>query len=97
MLITEKDKQNMGRSIIYSRESCITKKALEIIEGLPVLEELDTGPTREEITKSIHALACGKATGEVSMPPEDSKYRKPALFAWVVLTPSLVLADRNCR
>ena len=83
-VITDRDKQ-MGRWVehyleIYSRENSVTQEALDAIEELPVLEELDCEPTKEELSKAIDALACGKAPGEDSIPPEIIKCGKPTLL-----------------
>ena len=65
---------------IYSRENSVTQEALDSIEDLPVLEELDSEPTLEELSKAINALASGKAPGEDGIPPEVIKCGKPALL-----------------
>ena len=49
-------------------------------KDLPVLEELDTEPTLDELNKAIDALSCGKAPGEDCIPPEIIKAGKPALI-----------------
>ena len=83
-VITDRDKQ-MGRWVehyleLYARENSITQEALDTIEELPVLEELDSEPTMEELSKAIDALACGRAPGADSIPPEIIKCGKPALL-----------------
>ena len=83
-VITDRGKQ-MRRWVehyleLYSRENSVTQEALDAIEELPVLEELDSEPTMEEIGKSIDALACGRAPGEDNIPPEIIKCGKPALL-----------------
>ena len=75
----------MGRWVehyldLYSRENCVTQEALDSIEDLPVLEELDTEPTLEELSKAIDALSCGKAPGDDCIPPEIIKVGKSALM-----------------
>ena len=83
-VIKDRDKQ-MSRWVehyldIYSRENSVTQEALDSIEDLPVLEELDSEPTLEELSKAIDALASGKAPGEDGIPPEVIKCGKPALL-----------------
>ena len=83
-IITDRGKQ-MSRWVehyldLYSRENCVTQEALGGIEDLPVLEELDTEPTLDELNKAIDALSCGKAPGEDCIPPEIIKAGKPALI-----------------
>ena len=83
-VIKDRDKQ-MSRWVehyldIYSRENCVTQELLDSIEELPVLEELDSEPTLEELSKAIDALTSGKAPGEDSILPEVIKCGKPALL-----------------
>ena len=65
---------------IYSRENSVTQEALDSIKDLPVLEELDSEHTLEELSKAIDALVSGKAFGEDGIPPEVIKCGKPALL-----------------
>ena len=65
---------------LYSRENTVTKEALDTITNLPVMEELDNGPTVEELSKAIDSLASGKAPGNDAIPPEVIKYGKRALL-----------------
>lgn len=44
--------------------------ALDAFPGLPVLEELDTTPTLEELNI---AIGCGKALGKDGIPPRSSE------------------------
>ena len=37
---------------------------------MPALEELDSAPTLEELSKAVDALASGKAPGQDGIPPE---------------------------
>ena len=43
---------------LYLRESVVTEAALNSIPSLPVMEELDTPPTEEELSKAIDSLSC---------------------------------------
>ena len=83
-VIKDKDKQ-MSPWVehylyIHSRENSVTQEALDSIGDLPVLEELDSEPTLEDLNKAIDALASGKAPGEDGIPPEVIKCGKPALL-----------------
>ena len=75
-VIKDRDKQ-MSRWIkhyldIYSRENSVTQEVLDSIEDLPVLEELDSGPTLEELSKAIDALASGKPLMRTAFPQKLS-------------------------
>ena len=83
-VIKDEDKQ-MSRWVehyldIYSRENSVTQEALDSFEDLPVLEELDSEPTLEELSKAIDALASRRAPGGNNIPPEVIKCGKPALL-----------------
>jgi len=56
-------------SDLYSRQNVVTTAAFDAIECLPVMEELDTEPTTEELNKTINSLASGKAPGSDGIPP----------------------------
>ena len=49
---------------LYSRENVVTEEALNKIECLPVLEELDSEPTLGEIKVALDSLASGKVPGK---------------------------------
>ena len=55
---------------LYSREDVVTKEALNNIECLPVLEELDSEPTLAEIKAALDSLAYSKAPGKDNIPVE---------------------------
>ena len=67
-------------SELYSRENTVTPSALDSIESLPVMEELDVLPTEEELSKAIDSLAPGKAPGSDSIPPDLIKRCKTTLL-----------------
>ena len=56
-------------SDIYSRQNIVSPSALDAVECLPTMEELDTEPTLEEHIKVIDSLASGKAPGSDGIPP----------------------------
>ena len=75
-IITDRSKQ-MERwaehyQELYSRKTTVTNTAIESTT-LPTMEELDTPPTVDELTKSIKSLASGKAPGSDGLPPEIVK------------------------
>ena len=63
-------------SDLYSRENIVSPSALDAVECLPTMEELDTEPTLEELSKAIDSLASGKAPGSDGIPPDLIKHRK---------------------
>ena len=85
VIITEKNKQ-MERwvehySDLYSRQNTVTESALDAVECLPIMEELDSEPTTEELSKAIDNLSAGKAPGIDGIPPDLLKHCKTALLA----------------
>ena len=83
-VITDKGKQ-MDRwvehySELYSRENVVVTSALDAIEPLPIMEELDAEPTLAELRKAIDSLACGKAPGTDGIPPDLIKCCKNTLL-----------------
>ena len=54
--------------------------ALDVIECLPTMDELDSEPSVEEFSKAIDSLASGKAPGNNGIPPELIKHCKTTLL-----------------
>ena len=67
-------------SDLYSRESTVSSAALDAIECMLVIEELDAEPTIDELSKAIDSLAAGKAPGSDSIPPDLNKHCKTTLL-----------------
>ena len=65
---------------LYSTENTITDQALDTIETLPVMTELDSEPTEDDLSKAIDSLKNGKAPGKDAIPPEVIKHGKHALL-----------------
>ncbi|XP_047490320.1 uncharacterized protein LOC125039959 [Penaeus chinensis] len=61
-------------------QNVVTDAALADTPDLPVMEELDALPTKEELSKAISNLLSGKAPGIDSIPAEVLKGGKPALL-----------------
>ena len=57
----------------YSKETVVTEEALNNIERLPVLEDLDSKPTLAEIKAALDSLASGKVPGKDNIPVEVLK------------------------
>ena len=57
-------------SDLYSRKNVVTEEALNDIECVPALEELDSEPTLAEIKVALDSLASGKAPGKDNIPVE---------------------------
>ncbi|XP_076054514.1 uncharacterized protein LOC143033215 [Oratosquilla oratoria] len=83
-VITDKGKQ-MDRwvehySELYSRENTVAPSALDAIEPLAIMEELDAEPTIAELYKAIDNLASGKAPDNDGIPPDLIKCCKNTLL-----------------
>ena len=79
-VITDKGQQ-MERLVehysdLYSRQNVVTSAALDAIECLPTMEELNTEPTVEELSKAIDSLALGSD----GIPPDLVKHCKTTLL-----------------
>ena len=66
-------------SALYAKDNMVTEDALNTIESLPVLEELDSQPSLEELGKALDSLAPGKAPGNDGIPAEVLKCHKESL------------------
>ncbi|XP_051889891.1 uncharacterized protein LOC127580446, partial [Pristis pectinata] len=67
-------------SELYSRENNILDNALDTMDCLPIMEELDALPTAGELSKAIDSLPTGKAPGLDGIPPEAIKCAKGVLL-----------------
>ena len=67
-------------SYIYSRENIVSPSALDAVECLPIMEELDTEPALEELSKAIDSLSSGKAPASDRIPPDLIKHCKTTLL-----------------
>ena len=67
-------------SELYARETKISDSAINAIESLSTMEELDVEPTLEELSKAIDKLAAGKAPGSDGIPPDLIKQCKTTLL-----------------
>ncbi|XP_047489149.1 uncharacterized protein LOC125039353 [Penaeus chinensis] len=65
---------------LYAMQNVVTDAALADTPDLPVTEELDALPTKEELSKAISNLSSGKAPGIDSIPAEVLNSGKPALL-----------------
>ena len=66
-------------SDLYSRENTVSPAALDAIECLPTMDELDSEPLVEELSKAIDSLASGRAPGNDGIPPDLIKHCKTTL------------------
>uniref|UniRef100_A0A8W8ICK1 Reverse transcriptase domain-containing protein n=1 Tax=Magallana gigas TaxID=29159 RepID=A0A8W8ICK1_MAGGI len=66
---------------LYSTQNTVTVSALDAIECLPTMDELDVEPTLEELSKAIDNLASGKAPGKDRIPPDLLKHCKSSLLS----------------
>ena len=67
-------------SDIYSRENTVSSAALDVIECLPTMDELDSEPSVEELSKAVARFASGKAPGNDGISPDLIKHCKTTLL-----------------
>ena len=83
-VITDKCQQMERRvehySDLYSKENTVSHSALETIERLPTMDELDAEPTVVELSKATDSLASGKAPGSDGIHPDLIKHCKTTLL-----------------
>ena len=65
---------------LFATQNVVTDVALATIPDLPVMEELNDLPTKEELSIAINCLASGKALGSDGIPTEALKSGKSALL-----------------
>ena len=58
---------------LYSTENTVSEEALNSIQLMPIMVELDSEPTASEIEKAINGLTNGKAPGNDAICPEVIK------------------------
>ena len=80
---------------IYPRENIVSPSALDAVECLPTMEELDTEPTLEELSKAIDSN--GTPPLPTPPPPRPTKALQDHLTAFTACTPLSVLARRSLQ
>ena len=65
---------------LYLNENTVSEEALNSIQFMPIVVELDSEPTSSEIEKAINGLATGKAPGYDAILSEVIKQRIPVLL-----------------
>ena len=83
-VITDKAKQ-LDRwvehySELYSKENVVHQSALDAIDHLPLMPELDEAPSIDELSKAIDRLPLGKAPGKDGILTEVIKSSKSILL-----------------
>ena len=64
---------------LYSTENTVSEEALNSIQLMSIMVELDSEPTAFETEKEINGLANGKTPGNDAIPPEVIKQGIPVL------------------
>ena len=67
-------------SELYSRVNVVSEEALMAMESLPIMDELDSKPTLQDINQALDQLSSGKAPGNDSIPVEVIKWAKETLL-----------------
>ena len=65
---------------LYARENVVTEDALDAIECLPELKELDRELTIDELSEALDSLASGKVPGREGISAEVLKFGKETLI-----------------
>ena len=65
---------------LYSTENTESEEALNSIQLMPIMVELDSEPTASDIEKAINGLANGKAPENNAIPLEVIKQGIPVIF-----------------
>ena len=65
---------------LYWTENTVSEEALNSIQLMSIMVELDSEPTASEIEKAINGLANSKAPGNDAIPPELIKQGIPVLL-----------------
>ena len=65
---------------LYATQNVVAANALDSLPNLTVMNELDSPPTQEELSKAIDSLSCGKAPGNDCIPAEILKSGKSVLI-----------------
>ena len=81
-------------SDLYSRENIVSPSAFDAVECPTTMEELDTEPTLEELSKAIDSLTSGKAPGSDGIPPRPNQSLQDHLTAFSACSPLSVLVRR---
>ncbi len=83
-VITDKckqmDSQVQDYSELYSRQNTVATSALDAIEPMPIMEELDAEPTIAKLSKATHSLASGKAHVNDGISPDLIKHCRDTLL-----------------
>ena len=79
-------------SDLDSRENTVSPAALDVTECLQTMDELDSEPLVEELSKAIDSSS-GKVPGNDGIPPDVIKHRKTTVLLPLHLP---VLARRSC-
>ena len=67
-------------SLLYSKQNVVTDAALQHMESLPTMDDLDNEPTVEELSKAITAMAPWKAPGSDGIPADLLQHCKSCLL-----------------
>ena len=67
-------------SLLYSKQNMVCNSALDAVESLAVMHELDAEPTLQELDAALARMTSGKAPGSDGIPPDLLKQCKKELL-----------------
>ena len=67
-------------SLLYSKQNIVTDAALKHMESLPTMDDLDSEPTIEELSKAITEMASWKAPDSDAIPADLLRQCKSCLL-----------------
>ena len=72
-------------SLLYSKQNMVCNSALDAVESLAVMHELDAEPTLQELDAALARMSSSKALGSVGIPPYLQKQCKKNFYPFLMI------------